>query len=192
MLAIHARPYRGLTLLALPLVLAWAGACQSTTAQPPAPATPTQTAAANPVATTPGIVAIPATPSVAPASPSASPAAAASPAVRPAAAASPSVSVSRAVTAPGVASGADAGNLLTAVRTVVQQVKPAVVQITNQQQVQTGQFNQPFVVPAGVGSGVIYDNQGHILTNNHVIEGAQQLLVSSAGQALVPCEAGRC
>jgi len=37
---------------------------------------------------------------------------------------------------------------------------------------------QPFVVPAGVGSGVIYDNQGHILTNNHVVEGAQQLLVS--------------
>jgi S1-C subfamily serine protease len=25
---------------------------------------------------------------------------------------------------------------------------------------------------------VIYDNQGHILTNNHVVEGAQQLLVS--------------
>ena len=48
MLAIHARPYRGLTLLALPLVLAWAGACQSTTAQPPAPATPTQTSGRQP------------------------------------------------------------------------------------------------------------------------------------------------
>jgi S1-C subfamily serine protease len=56
-------------------------------------------------------------------------------------------------------------------------VKPAVVQITNQQ-VQMDQFNQEYNVPAGVGSGVIYDNQGHILTNNHVIEGAQQLLVS--------------
>ena len=33
-------------------------------------------------------------------------------------------------------------------------------------------------MPAGVGSGLIYDGQGHILTNNHVVEGAQQLLVS--------------
>jgi S1-C subfamily serine protease len=37
---------------------------------------------------------------------------------------------------------------------------------------------QPFTVPAGVGSGVIYDSQGHILTNDHVVEGAQTLLVS--------------
>ena len=43
---------------------------------------------------------------------------------------------------------------------------------------QPGQFNQPFSVPTGVGSGVIYDNQGHILTNGHVVEGAQRLLVS--------------
>jgi S1-C subfamily serine protease len=52
-----------------------------------------------------------------------------------------------------------------------------VVQITNQQ-VQFDQFNQPYNVPAGVGSGVIYDNQGHILTNNHVVAGAEELLVS--------------
>ena len=69
-------------------------------------------------------------------------------------------------------------DLLTAIRAVNQEVSPAVVQITNQQQVQTGQFSQPFVVPAGVGSGFIYDNQGHVLTNNHVIQGAQQILVS--------------
>lgn len=64
-----------------------------------------------------------------------------------------------------------------AIRQVAQQVKPAVVQITNEQ-VTVDQFNQPFTVPAGVGSGVIYDTQGHILTNNHVVEGAQKLLVS--------------
>ena len=33
-------------------------------------------------------------------------------------------------------------------------------------------------IPAGVGSGVVYDNQGHVLTNDHVVEGAQKLLVS--------------
>ena len=63
------------------------------------------------------------------------------------------------------------------IRQVVQKIKPAVVQITSQQ-VQIGQFNQPFTVPSGVGSGVIYDNQGHILTNDHVVSGAQQFLVS--------------
>ncbi len=70
-----------------------------------------------------------------------------------------------------------AGDFSTAVRRVTDQVRPAVVQITNEQ-TQVDQTNQALSVPAGVGSGVIYDNQGHILTNNHVIAGAQQLLVS--------------
>ena len=64
-----------------------------------------------------------------------------------------------------------------AIRDVVQQAKPAVVQITSQQ-VSVSQFNEPFTIPSGVGSGVIYDKEGHILTNNHVVEGAEQLLVS--------------
>ncbi len=72
---------------------------------------------------------------------------------------------------------AASGDFRTAVRDVAAAVRPAVVQITNQQ-TQTGAGNSAFTVPAGVGSGVIYDNQGHILTNNHVVEGAQSLLVS--------------
>ncbi|MBI2908687.1 MAG: trypsin-like peptidase domain-containing protein [Chloroflexi bacterium] len=64
-----------------------------------------------------------------------------------------------------------------AVRLVAQRVKPAVVQITNEQ-VQVDLFNRAFRVPAGVGSGVIYDSRGYVLTNNHVVEGAQRLLVS--------------
>jgi S1-C subfamily serine protease len=56
-------------------------------------------------------------------------------------------------------------------------VRPAVVQITNMQAA-VGPFNQGAVVPAGVGSGVIYDSAGHILTNDHVVSGAQQLQVS--------------
>jgi S1-C subfamily serine protease len=59
---------------------------------------------------------------------------------------------------------------------VVQEVKPAVVQITNEQAA-PDQFGG-VAVPAGVGSGVIYDTQGHILTNDHVVAGAQQLQVS--------------
>ena len=82
-----------------------------------------------------------------------------------------------AVTAPSAIPVTGTGNFADAVRQVAETVKPAIVQITNQQ-TQVDQFNQPFTVPAGVGSGVIYDNQGHILTNNHVIAGAQKLLVS--------------
>ncbi|MCZ2111228.1 MAG: trypsin-like peptidase domain-containing protein [Dehalococcoidia bacterium] len=59
---------------------------------------------------------------------------------------------------------------------VVKKVEPAVVQVTNEQ-VQIGQFGQA-TVPAGVGSGVIYDSAGHVLTNNHVVEGASGLEVS--------------
>lgn len=77
---------------------------------------------------------------------------------------------------PPVAS-APADGFSGAIRQVAQQVKPAVVQITNEQ-VQMDLFNQPFTVPAGVGSGVIYDPKGYVLTNNHVVEGAQKLLVS--------------
>jgi S1-C subfamily serine protease len=73
--------------------------------------------------------------------------------------------------------GTAGDDFATAIREVAQAVKPAVVQITNLQ-VKLDQFNQPTDVPAGVGSGVVYDDEGHILTNNHVIEGAQQLQVT--------------
>ncbi len=90
-------------------------------------------------------------------------------------------SVAASPTASAASGGSGSGqaanvSLTTAIRQVVQQVKPAVVQITNEQ-VQPDQFGGA-AVPAGVGSGVIYDAQGHILTNNHVVSGAQQLQVS--------------
>ena len=67
-------------------------------------------------------------------------------------------------------------NVLNGFNQVVQETKPAVVQITNLQAAPQ-QYNSP-TVPAGVGSGFIFDDQGHILTNNHVVEGAQQLRVT--------------
>ncbi len=69
------------------------------------------------------------------------------------------------------------GDFSQAIRNVAQQARPGVVQVTNQQ-VAVDQFNQAFTIPAGVGSGVIYDDAGHVLTNNHVISGAQSLQVS--------------
>lgn len=60
---------------------------------------------------------------------------------------------------------------------VAAKVKPGVVQITNEQ-LTLNQLNQTSLVPGGVGSGVIFDQAGHILTNNHVVAGAQKLTVS--------------
>jgi S1-C subfamily serine protease len=60
---------------------------------------------------------------------------------------------------------------------VTEQVKPAVVQVTNEQSAQ-GFSSQSGAIPVGVGSGIIYDNQGHILTNNHVVDGATKIVVS--------------
>ena len=59
---------------------------------------------------------------------------------------------------------------------IVRLLTPSVVHIQTEA-VQLDAFNSP--VPAGgVGTGQVIDNQGHILTNNHVIEGAERILVT--------------
>lgn len=102
-----------------------------------------------------------------------------------AAAATPAQTSVTPTVAPAMVAESATGDLRTAVRQVSQQVRPAVVRITNEQ-IQLDEANQPFTVPAGVGSGVIYDDQGHILTNNHVIEGAQSLTVSLPDGTVYP------
>ena len=71
------------------------------------------------------------------------------------------------------------GDLEGAIVEVVEEARPAVVQITNQQTL-SDPFASPMTVPAGVGSGFIFDEDGHILTNQHVIAGASRLIVSLA------------
>ena len=58
---------------------------------------------------------------------------------------------------------------------VVQILTPSVVQITTAI-LSMGLFNDP-VPREGAGTGVILDDQGNILTNNHVIDGAQRITV---------------
>jgi serine protease Do len=59
---------------------------------------------------------------------------------------------------------------------MVARVLPAVVSITTRQ-IERDQFNAP-VPTRGLGSGFIVDRQGHVLTNHHVIEGAQEIKVA--------------
>lgn len=49
-------------------------------------------------------------------------------------------------------------------------------QIPGFQMPQTPQGDMP--LQRGEGSGFIYDNEGHIVTNNHVVEGAQKVIVN--------------
>jgi S1-C subfamily serine protease len=76
-----------------------------------------------------------------------------------------------------IAAPTSAVHFRTVIHSVVDQVKPAVVQVTNEQVV-SGASQQGTAIPVGVGSGIIYDTEGHILTNNHVVEGASKLIVS--------------
>jgi len=59
---------------------------------------------------------------------------------------------------------------------VVASALPAVVSITTRR-IEQDQFNKA-VPKAGLGSGVIVDSRGHILTNNHVVEGADEIKVT--------------
>ena len=56
-------------------------------------------------------------------------------------------------------------------------VGPTVVGITNKAYVRDF-FNRVALTERGTGSGVIYDKSGLIATNNHVVEGAQEIIVS--------------
>ena len=59
---------------------------------------------------------------------------------------------------------------------VAARVSPAVVTITSE--IGANQYD-PFSIPSsGVGSGFVFDSDGWILTNDHVIEGASTLSVS--------------
>ncbi|MGE5589304.1 MAG: S1C family serine protease [Bacillota bacterium] len=65
---------------------------------------------------------------------------------------------------------------LSQVGAVAQKVGPAVVGVVNQAQ-STGFFGNSRMVDEGYGSGVVFDSQGYIVTNYHVIDGAEQIKV---------------
>ena len=62
------------------------------------------------------------------------------------------------------------------VSALVAAVSPSVVEITTETARFDG-FGQP-IFGQGAGTGWVYDEQGHIITNRHVIDGAQRITVS--------------
>jgi S1-C subfamily serine protease len=81
----------------------------------------------------------------------------------PASASSPSLNI---------APGADPENQI--FEAVYQKVNPSVVQVSNL----AANRGSSQVVPQGLGSGFVWDMQGDIVTNDHVVEGATQLQVT--------------
>ena len=67
---------------------------------------------------------------------------------------------------------------------VYQRVAPSVVNITTQ--VLRRSFFFEVIPEEGAGSGFVLDGDGHILTNYHVIEGAQSIEVSFSDETVLP------
>ncbi len=76
---------------------------------------------------------------------------------------------------------ADVAALQSGYEAIYQHVNPSVVTIMISSQVSgqgNGQNSQGQVVPTAEGSGFIWDTAGHIVTNNHVIQGAARISVT--------------
>ena len=54
---------------------------------------------------------------------------------------------------------------------------PSVVFISTRQRVMSRWTRNVFSIPRGTGSGFIWDDLGHVVTNNHVVEGASESMV---------------
>jgi serine protease Do len=86
-------------------------------------------------------------------------------------------------------------DLQASLETIYNAVSPSVVNIRVVVTVQSSQFpGLPFVSPQGpqqqeaLGSGFVWDTQGHLVTNNHVVDGADQITVTFEDQTSVPAQ----
>ncbi len=94
----------------------------------------------------------------------------------------PQVIVVVATPTPGPPLVSDSADTIEARRIAVyERVAPAVVNITTQ--VLRSNFFWSAVPEEGSGSGFLWDEAGHIVTNNHVVEGAESIEVSFGGDA---------
>ena len=97
----------------------------------------------------------------------------------------PQVVVIVATPTPGPLPLADSADSVEARRIAVyERVAPAVVNVTTQ--VLRSSFFWGTVPEEGSGSGFLWDREGHIVTNYHVIQGAQKVEVSFGGDVTLP------
>jgi 2-alkenal reductase len=75
----------------------------------------------------------------------------------------------------------------TAVTRAAAEVGPAVVTVVNHLPSQTSFFGQPAEATA-MGSGAIISSEGYIVTNNHVVDGAESLEVILADGTHIPAQ----
>ncbi len=68
---------------------------------------------------------------------------------------------------------------------IFEEVSPAVVTIINEQQFAGGTFSQGGILPVGAGTGFIISEDGYIVSNNHVVEGSDELRVIFADGTVV-------
>ncbi len=83
-----------------------------------------------------------------------------------------------------IAPGADVESQI--LRAVYQKVNPSVVKVVNLSAMRLG--NSTEAIPQGQGSGFVWDRDGYIVTNAHVVEGATQVQVVFADDTVVTGE----
>jgi S1-C subfamily serine protease len=99
----------------------------------------------------------------------------------------PAASAEPAPVVPPLSSGAlieDERNTIAVFRAVA----PSVVFVTQKRTVVDFWGRAAAEVPAGAGSGFVWDDQGHIVTNFHVVEGAQALSVTLHDSKVFPAK----
>jgi S1-C subfamily serine protease len=72
-------------------------------------------------------------------------------------------------------------------KAVYEKVSPSVVSIVNLAVLQDS-GNADVIVPDSQGSGFVWDAQGHIVTNDHVVEGAKELRVTFSDGVELPAK----
>lgn len=111
--------------------------------------------------------------------------------------ASPSVSRPSSAPPPSVPDKATVSQLAQGYRIAAQRAQPSVVNVYTATRIARTDDNPPFgyfgAVPPGqsgistsLGSGVIVSADGYVLTNNHVIEGAEEIAVALPGGKTLP------
>jgi S1-C subfamily serine protease len=86
-------------------------------------------------------------------------------------------------------SSSDTKSSVPSLAPVVEKIRPSTVQVMTKVQVP---FNLAGMgqgtVPQGIGTGVIYDKEGYVLTNAHVIEGATETQVAMSNGEIRPAK----